>query len=256
MDSRPVVLIADDEPAAARLAARSLALEGFNVATAEGGVEAIDRVWDVNPDVLLLDIRMPGMSGLDVLRELHGQHPVRVILISGLDSPTAVREGLDLGAEDYVRKPFSGPELAARIRAVLRRRHRLLRGRRRIGGAVADLDANRLIVEGEPVELPRKEWLLLERLIAADGGVVTHHELIMAAFGPAYREDVAYLRLWIGQLRRRLRVPAGQEGPILTVSGLGYRLDAVGSVSRGQERRPATRQKRRPVPAGSAKAVS
>jgi two-component system KDP operon response regulator KdpE len=256
MDSRPVVLIADDEPAAARLAARSLVVEGFNVSTADGGAQAIDRVWDVNPDVLLLDIRMPGMSGLDVLRELNGQHPVRVILLSGLDSPSAVREGLDLGAEDYVRKPFSGPELAARIRAVLRRRHRLLRGRRRIGSAIADLDASRLIVDGAPVELPRKEWLLLERLIAAEGGVVTHHELIMAAFGPAYREDVAYLRLWIGQLRRRLGVPAGQEGPIRTVSGLGYRLDAVASVPRLPSRGAAARPKRSRATAPSAKAAS
>jgi DNA-binding response OmpR family regulator len=238
MDSRPMVLIADDEPAAARLVARSLSVEGFHVSTASDGASAIERVWEVHPDVLLLDVNMPGMSGFDVLRELKDTHPVRVIFITGQESVAAAREGLDLGAEDYIRKPFSGPELAARIRAVLRRRHHLLRGRRRIGAAMADLDNDRILVDGKEIELPRKEWLLLERLIAADGGVVTHDELLMAAFGPAYLGDAAYLRLWIGQLRRRLGVPAWDEGPIRTVPGLGYMLDPGGKVPVRRTRRP------------------
>jgi DNA-binding response OmpR family regulator len=240
MDSRPIVLIADDEIAATRLVARSLGEEGFNVATAHDGQAAIDRVWDLNPDVLLLDVVMPGVSGLDVLRELKGNHPVRVILISGQDSVARVTEGLDLGADDYITKPFFPSELAARIRAVLRRRRNLLEGRRPIGDAVADLDESKLLIDGEAVDLSRKEWLLLERLIAADGGVVTHDELLLAAFGPAYLGDAAYLRLWIGQLRRRLRVPAWDEGPIRTVPGLGYVLDPEQAIPLRRARRPKT----------------
>ena len=246
MDSRPIVLIADDELAATRLVARSLGDEGFNVATANDGQAAIDRVWDLNPDVLLLDVVMPGMSGLDVLRELRETHPVRIILVSGQESVAKVTEGLDLGADDYITKPFFPDELAARIRAVLRRRRHLLKGRRRIGDAIADLDASRLIVDGKPVDLSRKEWLLLERLIAADGGVVTHDELLMAAFGPAYLGDAAYLRLWIGQVRRRLGVPAWDEGPIRTVPGLGYVLDPANEIPVRRTRRPKA-PARRPV---------
>ena len=243
MDSRPIVLIADDETAATRLVARSLGEEGFNVATAHDGPTAIERVWDLNPDVLLLDVVMPGMSGLDVLRELAGNHPVRIILMSGQDAVARVTEGLDLGADDYVTKPFFPTELAARIRSVLRRRRHLLKGRVPIGDAVADMDRSQLIVGGERVELSRKEWLLLERLVAADGGVVTHDELLMAAFGPAYLGDAAYLRLWIGQLRRRLNVPAWDEGPIRTVPGLGYVLDAAGDIPVRRVRRPRSAAK-------------
>src|SRR6185436_3524457 len=102
VDSRPVVLIADDEPAVTRLVARSLDGEGFRVAMANGGRAAIDRVWDIHPDVLLLDVLMPDMTGIEVLEELRGTHPVRVILVSGQDSVTHVRAGLDAGADDYI----------------------------------------------------------------------------------------------------------------------------------------------------------
>lgn len=240
MDARPLVLIADDEPAATRLVARNLAREGFNVSTADNGASAIERVWELNPDVLLLDVVMPDMSGMDVLRELRGSHPVPVILISGRESVAHVAEGLDQGADDYVRKPFSGAELGARIRAVLRRRRNLRRGRRQIGDAVVDLDRGRLFIDGQPVDPSRKEWLILERLLEADGGIVTHDELLTAAFGPAYVGDAAYLRLWIGQLRRRLGVPAWEEGPIRTVSGLGYALDPGGDLPVRGTRRPRT----------------
>jgi two-component system KDP operon response regulator KdpE len=245
VDSRPVVLVADDEPAITRLVARSLGAEGFRVATAGSGRDAIERVWDLNPDVLLLDVVMPDLSGLDVLDELRRSHPVRVILVSGQDATADVRAGLDAGADDYITKPFAANELAARIRAVLRRRRHLLRGRRRIGRVDIDLDRSRVYLDDEPVDLSRREWLLLERLIAADGGVATHDELLIAAFGPAYVGDAAYLRLWIGQLRRRLGVAAWEEGPIRTVPGFGYLLDDAGAMPVRRPRRPRTPARRR-----------
>ena len=183
------------------------------------------------------------------MEELAESHPVRVILISGQDAVNHVREGLDAGADDYITKPFATGELAARIRSVLRRRRHLLRGRRRLGPIEIDLDAATVVVDGARVELSRKEWLLLERLIAADGGVATHDELLVAAFGPAYVGDAAYLCLWIGQLRRRLGVPAWEEGPIRTVPGLGYLLDGTGEVPIRRPRRPKT-PVRRPIGTG------
>lgn len=251
MDARPLVLIADDEPAATRLIARDLAKEGFNVSTADDGASAIERVWELNPDVLLLDVVMPDMSGLDVLRELRGSHPVPVILVSGRESVAHVAEGLEAGADDYVRKPFSGAELGARVRAVLRRRRSLRRGRRRIGNAVVDLDRGRMFIDGQPIDPSRKEWLILERLLEADGGIVTHDELLTAAFGPAYVGDAAYLRLWIGQLRRRLGVPPWEEGPVRTISGLGYALDPSGDLPLRRTRRPRPRALAASGPRGS-----
>jgi two-component system KDP operon response regulator KdpE len=249
IDSRPQVLIADDEPAMARLVARTLGEIGFKVSTVLDGAQAVERVWESNPDVLLLDLGMPGMSGHEVLRELHGRHPVRIIVVSGQDSPAAISEALDLGADDYVTKPFAVSELAARIRAVLRRERDMLHGRRRLGRAEVDFDAGTITVDGEPADISRRAWRLLEHLVKLDGAVATHDELLEQTFGPAYVGDAAYLRLWIGQLRRALGAPIWDEGVIRTVPGIGYALDTTG---RRPARRP--RQPRRPrataTPAG------
>ncbi len=238
MDNRPLVLVADDQPELTRLVALSLGREGFRVETAHDGLTALDKVSELNPDIVLLDLLMPGMSGVDVLRELRETHPVPVILLTNESAAAQIAEGLDRGADDYVPKPFHPGELAARIRAVLRRRRHLLGGAHRIGNATIDLDRRLVEVDGRPVRVGRVEWLLLETLLSNEGRILLHEELLTRVWGPEYRDDVPYLRLWIGQLRRRLGIPAWEEGPIRTIQGMGYAYDPSGSIPTMRSRRP------------------
>ena len=239
MENRPLVLVADDQPEITKLVAMSLESEGFRVLTAFDGPSALAQLSDANPDVLLLDIMMPGMSGIDVLREVRDHHPVPVILLSARSSAASVTEGLNLGADDYVTKPFHPSELGARIRAVMRRTRRgMLMGSREVGNAHVDLDARVVSLAGKPVRMSRNEWLLLELFLANEGRILLHHEILSHVWGPEYRDEVAYLRLWVGQLRRKLGVGPWEEGAIRTVQGLGYVFDPRNEVPRMQSRRP------------------
>lgn len=239
MENRPLVLIADDQPEITKLVAMSLESEGFRVLTASDGPGALAQLSDANPDVLLLDIMMPGMSGIEVLREVREHHPVPVILLSARSSAASVTEGLNLGADDYVTKPFHPSELGARIRAVMRRTRRgTLMGTREIGSATVDLDARVVTLHGKTVRMSRNEWLLLELFLGNEGRILLHHEILSHVWGPEYRDEVAYLRLWVGQLRRKLGVGPWEEGAIRTVQGLGYVFDPRNEVPRMQSRRP------------------
>ncbi len=239
MENRPLVLVADDQPEITKLVAMSLESEGFRVLTAFDGPSALAQLSEANPDVLLLDIMMPGMSGIEVLREVRDHHPVPVILLSARSSAASVSEGLNLGADDYVTKPFHPSELGARIRAVMRRTRRgMLMGSREIGSASVDLEARVVTLQGKPVRMSRNEWLLLELFLANEGRILLHHEILSHVWGPEYRDEVAYLRLWVGQLRRKLGVGPWEEGAIRTVQGLGYVFDPRNEVPRMQSRRP------------------
>ncbi len=234
-----MVLVADDQPEITKLVSLTLEAEGFRVMAAFDGPSALAQLSEANPDVLLLDIMMPGMSGIDVLREVREHHPVPVILLSARSSTASVSEGLNLGADDYVTKPFHPLELGARIRAVMRRSRRgMMTGLRQVGTAQVDLDARVVTRGGSPVRMSRNEWLLLELFLANEGRILLHHEILSHVWGPEYRDEVAYLRLWIGQLRRKLGVAAWEEGAIRTVQGLGYVFDPQDQVPRMQSRRP------------------
>jgi two-component system, OmpR family, KDP operon response regulator KdpE len=242
MENRPLVLVADDQLEITKLVTMSLEREGFRVIAASNGPSALERLSDSNPDVLLLDVMMPGMSGLDVLREVRATHPVPVILLSARGSIANISAGLDLGADDFVVKPFSTAELAARIRAVMRRSRRgMTTGIRMVGAAEVDLDARRVRIDGRPIRMSRNEWLLLELLLANEGRILLHHEILTSVWGPEYRDEIGYLRLWVGQLRRKLGIAPWQEGAIRTVQGLGYAYDPKGELPRMQSRRPHER---------------
>lgn len=238
MENRPLVLVADHQPEITKLVALSLQQEGFRVITAPDGPSALEGLSDSNPDVLLLDDMMPGMSGFDVLREVRANHPVPVILLSSRGATANVTRGLDLGADDYVVKPFNIGELAARIRAVIRRTRGMAGGTRRLGAAEVDLDDRRVRIDGRPIRMSRNEWLLLELFLTNESRVLLHAEILTHVWGPEYRDEIAYLRLWVGQLRRKLGIVAWDEGAIRTIQGLGYAYDPKGALPRMQSRRP------------------
>jgi len=242
MDNRPLVLVADRQPEFTRLVAMSLGNEGFRVEAAHDGLSVLDRVSELNPDLLLLDVDLPDGSGYRILEELRDSHPLPIILTDRQPAAASVTAGLDQGADDVVAKPFHPRELAARVRAVLRRRRHLLGGRRDVGPALVDLDRREVEVEGRSVPIGRVEWLLLEHLISNEGRIMLHEELLTRVWGPEYRDDVPYLRLWIGQLRRRLGIRAWDEGPIRTIQGMGYAFDPEQAIPVMRSRRPrATR---------------
>jgi two-component system KDP operon response regulator KdpE len=243
LENRPLVLVADHQPEITKLVTMSLENEGFRVIAALDGPSALEQLSDTNPDVLLLDVMMPVMSGMDVLREVRANHPVPVILLSARGSTASISEGLDLGADDYIVKPFNTAELAARIRAVMRGSRRgMAGGTRSLGAAEVDLDARRVRIDGRPIRISRNEWLLLELFLTNESRILLHHEILTHVWGPEYRDEIAYLRLWVGQLRRKLGIAPWDEGAIRTIQGLGYAYDPKGALPRMQSRRP-----RRPV---------
>ena len=227
MNNQPLVLVADDEPRITKLVSMSLADEGFRVVTAGGGEEALRKAEEMRPDIVLLDVVMPDLDGIEVMRQLREWRPVPVILLTAKGSTSDKAKGLDLGADDYIAKPFHPDELAARVRAVLRRAAGISPsgGLLHIGDVEIDLERRMMTRNGQLVQLSRTEWLLLQHLAANAGKVVLHTELLTKVWGPEYRDDLQYLRVWISRVRRKLGALPGEPGPITTFQGIGYVLN-------------------------------
>ncbi len=227
MKSQPLVLVADDEPRITKLVAVTLSDEGFRVVTAGSGEEALRKAEEMRPDIVLLDIVMPDLDGIEVMRQLREWRAVPVILLTAKGATADKAKGLDLGADDYVAKPFHPDELAARVRAVLRRSAGVAPGGGivHVGDFEIDLERRMMTRQGELVPLSRTEWLLLQHLAANAGRVVLHSELLTKVWGPEYRDDLQYLRVWISRVRRKLGAAPGEPGPITTFQGIGYVLN-------------------------------
>jgi two-component system KDP operon response regulator KdpE len=226
--NQPLVLVADDEPRITKLVALTLHDEGFRVVTASGGEEALRKAEEMRPDIVLLDIVMPDLDGIEVMKQLREWRPVPVILLTAKGATADKAKGLDLGADDYIAKPFHPDELAARVRAVLRRASGIAPGSGIVHIGPIDIDLERRLVtrDGKLVSLSRTEWLLLQHLAVNAGKVVLHTELLTKVWGPEYRDDLQYLRVWISRVRRKLGAAPGDPGPITTFQGIGYVLNA------------------------------
>ena len=227
MANQPLVLVADDEPRITKLVALTLHDEGFRVVTASGGEEALRKAEEMRPDIVLLDIVMPDLDGIEVMKQLREWRPVPVILLTAKGATADKAKGLDLGADDYIAKPFHPDELAARVRAVLRRASGIAPGSGIVHIGPIDIDLERRLVtrDGKLVSLSRTEWLLLQHLAVNAGKVVLHTELLTKVWGPEYRDDLQYLRVWISRVRRKLGAAPGDPGPITTFQGIGYVLN-------------------------------
>jgi len=233
LSTQPLVLVADDEPRITKLVSIALQAEGFRVVTANGGEDALRKAEEVRPDVVLLDLVMPDLDGIEVMQQLRDLRPVPVILLTAKGATADKAKGLDLGADDYIVKPFHPDELAARVRAVLRRSSGATPGQGIVSFDDVEIDLERRMVtkDGQLVQLSRTEWLLLQHLAANAGKVVLHTELLTKVWGPEYRDDLQYLRVWVSRVRRKLGAEPGEPGRIKTFQGIGYLLDIEGTAT-------------------------
>jgi len=228
MTPEPLVLAVDDEAGILRLMKLELTGQGFRVITASNGEDALKLVEEQRPDAVLLDVIMPEMTGIEVMRRIREQMNIPIIMVTAKDGDQDKVRGLELGADDYIVKPFSPEEMGARIRAVLRRAVGNQNTERVINVQDVEIDLNRRLVSrsGESVSLTRTEWLLLQYLAANAGKVMLNAELLSKVWGPEYHDDVQYLRVWVSRLRRKLEPNPNEPVIIKTMQGIGYMLDA------------------------------
>ena len=224
--SKPLVLVVDDEPQILRVMRASLPARGYEVITATNGEDAIAQIRKQVPDVVILDLVMPEMSGLEVCRSVREFSSVPIIVLSAKGSESDKVAALDLGADDYVTKPFGMDELLARVRAVLRRLSTESDSPVLTAGDITiDTDERRVVVAGKDIRLTPKEFDVLKYLVRNAGKVVTHRALLQNVWSWQSSDQIEYLRVFINQLRRKIEPDASHPRYILTEPWVGYRVN-------------------------------
>lgn len=232
MSANPTVLVVEDEEAFIDALSVGLRREGFEVEVARDGAEALDRFDDVRPDLVLLDVMLPTVSGLDVCREMRQRSDVPIIMVTAKTAEIDTVVGLEVGADDYVTKPYRLRELVARMRAVLRRQPRqadsVLESRDvlRIEGVELDPDSHEVRVDGQLVPLPLKEFELLALLMENAGRVLPRATLIDRVWGSDYVGDTKTLDVHVKRLRSKVEEDPSHPRRIVTIRGLGYKFTA------------------------------
>jgi two-component system KDP operon response regulator KdpE len=224
--SRPRILVVDDEPHIHRFLAPALEAAGYEALRADTAEAALREIARRAPDAVILDLGLPDLDGKEALQRARAFYAGPILILSARDRETEKIDALDLGADDYVEKPFGVGELLARLRAALRRRSHgePAAGPVQAGDLTIDLAMRDIRRKGVPVRLSPKEFDLLAQLAPARGRVVTHRQLLTAVWGPAHEHDIAYLRVFIGQLRQKLEADPAQPRHIITEPGVGYRF--------------------------------
>jgi DNA-binding response OmpR family regulator len=223
------VLIVDDEPRILQFLNMRLKASGYEVLTAASGLEALEQLQAQKPDLLVLDVVMPGMDGFETLKQVRALSSVPVIILSAKEASADKVRVLELGADDYLAKPFSPDELVARIEAV-RRRPAPAQDRKAIELITLEhisinLKKHLVIVNGKEIQLTRIEWLLLSELARNAGKLMLYEQLLTRVWGPEYRDDVQILRTWISRLRHKIEQDPGQPPIIRTIPKTGYMID-------------------------------
>ena len=221
------ILIVDDDPQIRRVMRVTLTGQSYEVDDAKTGEEALERVREDRFDLVLLDMNMPGMGGLETCRLLREHSEIGIIMLTVRDTEADKVSALDAGADDYVTKPFNPPELLARIRAALRRTpaaQGAATGRIALGKFTIDFDTRQVTRGNQRVRLTPKEFDLLRYLVSHPNKVVTHRELLQAVWGPDYGDEVDHLRVVINQLRKKIEVQPSKPAFLLTEPWVGYRL--------------------------------
>ncbi len=222
---RAVIAVVEDDTALRRALRTSLRARGFDVREMATGEAAIVLAADGVPEVVLLDLGLPDIDGIDVLIRIREFSAVPVIVLTARDRQADKVRALDAGADDYVTKPFDTEELVARVRAALRRAPSGPPAPTRVhsGGVDIDLALRAITVDGVVVRLTKTEWLVLEQLVTNPGKLLTHAELLRRVWGSGYGSEHEYLRVYVGQLRKKLGDAASAPRLILTEPGIGYR---------------------------------
>ena len=222
------ILVVDDEPELRRALRATLSALGFIVADAESGEAALERVRAEKFDLILLDVNMPGLSGLETCRALRAKSDVGILMVTVRDRTVDKVEALDVGADGYVTKPFDVSELLARIRAVLRRAPASVLGESgvvQLDGLEIRFQDRRVIVNGRAMRLTPTEFDMLHYFVTHADTVLLHEKILQAAWGPDYGNEVEYLRVFVNQLRKKIEPDPTKPRYILTEPWLGYRFD-------------------------------
>jgi two-component system, OmpR family, KDP operon response regulator KdpE len=223
------ILVVDDEPQIRRVLRTTLTSHGYSVIEARSGDEALELIRKERADLILLDVNMPGRSGLETCREIRDSGDVPIIMLTVRNTELDKVQALDAGADDYVVKPFGAEELMARIRAALRRSAPAeAMPPFRSGELSIDFEKRAVSVSGRPVRLTPKEFELLRQLVAQRGKALSHRRLLQAVWGPDYGEETEYLRVFINQLRKKIEVDPRNPRFIHTEPWIGYRFDPPG----------------------------
>jgi two-component system KDP operon response regulator KdpE len=226
MTSKIRVLVIDDEAAILRFLKPALEANNYEMASAGTVAEGTKRIAAETPDIVLLDLGLPDGDGKDVIRRAREWSDIPIVVLSARERETEKIEALDLGADDYVNKPFNVGELLARMRTALR--HRMQRKAEvpvlKVGGLEVDSVRHRATRAGVEIKLTPKEFELLSFLAKHAGRVVTHRQILTAVWGAAHAEDTQYLRVYVGQLRQKIEEHPDDPRVILTEPGIGYRI--------------------------------
>jgi two-component system, OmpR family, KDP operon response regulator KdpE len=221
------ILVVDDDPQIRRVMRVTLTGQGYEIADSKSGEHALDALRAERFDLVLLDMNMPGMGGIECCRIIRSYSEIAIIMLTVRDSEADKVAALDAGADDYVTKPFNTPELLARIRAALRRtplsQESALK-RLTLGGVQVDFEARQVNTKSGRVRLTPKEFELLRYLATHPNKAITHRELLQAIWGPDYGDEVDYLRVVMNQLRKKIEAHPGKPIYLLTEPWVGYRL--------------------------------
>jgi two-component system, OmpR family, KDP operon response regulator KdpE len=225
MDKGARILVIDDEQQIRKLLRVSLGAHGYEIAEAKSGQDGIYQAASFKPDLVILDLGLPDMDGKDVVRSLREWSQVSIIILSARDQEQEKVEALDAGADDYISKPFGVSELLARIRVSIRRSaHAEGEPVLTCGDLAVDLAQRRVTMGEREVKLTPTEYDLLKELIQHAGKVLTHKQLLKAGWGNSYTDDTQYVRVYVGQLRRKIEEDPAQPRYIISEPGVGYRL--------------------------------
>ena len=224
------ILVVEDEKPLREFVARNLSVRGYEVLTAANGMEALALFQTQPLDLIILDLMMPHMDGLELTQRIRRTSTVPIIVLSALDEERDKVTALDLGADDYLTKPFGVEELLARVRGLLRRASWQAsdqpRERLRVGDIEMIVDQGVVTVKGQPVKLTRTEFDLLHYFMKNVGKVLPHRLILQQVWGPEYGNEVEYLRVYVARLRRKVEEDPAHPRHILTEHGIGYRIEA------------------------------